>query len=139
MRTQLFQTGWIAVKWDYLDILAVTGILSLILMFIKVARVAKLLFNRVTAVLENANESVQTNVEHSGVADENVDLRLGSELREVNQRKCTATSFESVWFSPSGKVVHTNGFCSRIAKVADQDVNKLKVCYYCVQSQKRNA
>ena len=107
-----------------------TGILSLILMCIKVARVAKLLFNRVTAVLENANESVQTNVEHSGVADENVELR---------KRKCTAISFESVWFSPSGKVVHTNRFCSRIAKVADQDVNKLKVCYYCVQSQKRNA
>ena len=91
-----------------------------------------------TAALENANESVQTNVEHSGVADENVDLRLGSALRGVNIRTCTATSLESVWFSPSGKVVHTNMFCCRMANVADQDVNKLKVCYNCVQSRKRN-
>ena len=107
--------------------------------FIKEARIAKLLFNRVIAVLENAHESVQTNVEHSGVADENVDLRLGSPLRGVNIRKCTATSFESVCLSPSGKLMHSNRFCCRIANVVDQDVNKLKVCYYCVQSQKRNA
>ena len=50
MRTQLCQTGWST--WD---ILAVIGILSLMHIFIKVARIANLLFNRVIAVLENAN------------------------------------------------------------------------------------
>ena len=56
MRTQLVQTGRTTVTWD---ILAVIGILSLIHIFIKGARIAKLLLHRVNAVLENANESVQ--------------------------------------------------------------------------------